>query len=439
MFGIHKNPEREPNMPNKNQPLPLWLIKTISAGQLTALPIMLLSFLMTLGLLLLSSLFSLNLSLLQLLLVSAISMLISTSCWCIAIYIITKLIANIDGAYQAYSSTSGDMLKAYTAVSGQIAQTVATTCRLNRSHLENVMENTSEAASGIVYKLSDIDANLNELLSGMDGFIQETAANLQKSNEVLGQNASMVASIEGYLKKRKTEMEEEHIRVLSIVKSVEGMEGLVSEIRDISDQTNLLALNAAIEAARAGNAGRGFAVVADEVQRLSATADRTATQIGKGIKEMANLINTQFDSKLSSDNSEGESERLGQLRGQLLSLEDSVRRVQGSIVTTVQALRDKSDSINSMVIQTMGTIQFQDITRQKIEHVNMIMDELSTNLASINAQMSGEKFDPDKICADMIQFEKIFDSYVMDDQRRVHGEAVGRGKAESTLASIELF
>lgn len=426
-------------MIDTTQPMPPWLTRTVSAGQLTALPVMLLSFLISLGLLLLSSLIGANLSLTQMLLASGIAMLVATSCWCIAVSFLLAMVTNIDGAYAAYSSTSSDLPRAYAAVSGQIAQTVATTCRLNRSHLENVMENTSEAASGIVYKLSDIDSNLNELLSGMDRFIQETSANLEKSNEVLGQNATMVASIEGYLKKRKAEMEEEHGRVLSIVKSVEGMEGLVTEIRHISDQTNLLALNASIEAARAGNAGRGFAVVADEVQRLSSTADRTATQIGKGIKEMATLINTQFDSKLSNDNSAEETERLGQLRGQLLSLEESVLHVQGSIVDTVQSLRDKSDSINSMVIQTMGTIQFQDITRQKIEHVNLIMDELSANLGRITARMSTNEFDPERICADIIQFEKIFDSYVMDDQRKVHGKAVGTGAAASSLASIELF
>jgi len=426
-------------MTDSKQSLPPWLAKIVSAGQLTALPVMLLSFLFSLGLLFLLSLFGMNMSLFQLLIASGVAMLVATSCWCLGISAVLSLRTHIDGAYVAYSKTSSDLPRAYAEVSGHIAQTVATTCRLNRSHLENVMENTSEAASGIVHKLADIDANLNQLLSGMDDFIQETSANLEKSNEVLGQNAAMVASIEGHLHKRRAEMEEERIRVASIVKSVDGMENLVSEIRDISDQTNLLALNAAIEAARAGNAGRGFAVVADEVQRLSSTADRTATQIGKGIKEMANLINTQFNTKLSSDNSSEETDRLGLLRGQLLSLEESVRHVQGSVVATVQSLRNKSDAINSMVIQTMGTIQFQDITRQKIEHVNMIMDELSANLGRINGQISEQGLDPARIREEIIRFEKIFDSYVMDDQRRVHGNAVGSGNAAASLASIELF
>ncbi|MEI6209599.1 MAG: methyl-accepting chemotaxis protein [Desulfuromonadales bacterium] len=421
------------------QPLPPWLTRIISAGNVSLFPVALVSFLLSLVLLLLPVMAGISFSLFQLLLASGAAMLVTLLFWWYGIKALQSLVDNIDGVYAAYSSTCGDLPAAYAEVSGHIARTVATTCRLNRSHLENVIENTSEAASGIVHKLADIDANLNQLLSGMDGFIQETSDNLRKSNEVLAQNATMVASIEGHLKIRRSEIEEEHARVLSIVKSVEGMEELVTHIRDISDQTNLLALNASIEAARAGNAGRGFAVVADEVQRLSATADHTATQIGKGIKEMGNLINAQFTTKLSSDNSAEETERLSRLRGQLVSLEESVRHVQGSVVSTVQSLRDKSDVINSMVVQTMGTIQFQDITRQKIEHVNMIMDELSANLGRISGQISAQGFDPLLIREEILRFEKIFDSYVMDDQRRIHGKAVGKGAAASSLPSIELF
>lgn len=425
-------------MIDNKQPLPSWLTRIVSAGYLSLFPVALLSFLLCL-VVLLPVKAGVGFSLSQLIISSSVAMLIAVSFWWCGIKALLSLVANIDGAHAAYSATYGDLPAAFADISGHIAQTVATTCRLNRSHLENVMDNTAEAASGIVYKLADIDANLNQLLSGMDSFIQETSENLQKSNEVLVQNTAMVASIEGYLQVRRSEIEEERIRVLSIVKSVEGMEELVSNIRDISDQTNLLALNASIEAARAGTAGRGFAVVADEVQRLSATADRTATQIGKGIKEMANLINSQFATKLSSDHSSEETERLSLLRGQLVSLEESVRHVQGSVVATVQSLRDKSDAINSMVVQTMGTIQFQDITRQKIEHVNMIMDELSANLGRIAGEFGEQGFDPARIREEILRFESIFDSYVMDDQRRIHGNAVGSGAAASSLPAIELF
>jgi methyl-accepting chemotaxis protein len=62
-------------------------------------------------------------------------------------------------------------------------------------------------------------------------------------------------------------------------------------INEISDQTNLLALNAAIEASRGdGGGGEGFTVVAEEIRSLAERSAGIASEIGRLVKQMKNVI-----------------------------------------------------------------------------------------------------------------------------------------------------
>ncbi|MDD2364762.1 MAG: methyl-accepting chemotaxis protein [Desulfuromonadaceae bacterium] len=250
----------------------------------------------------------------------------------------------------------------------------------------------------------------------------------------------MISEIESRLQGREAELNSERERVLSIVNSVEQLEELVTHIRDISDQTNLLALNAAIEAARAGDSGRGFAVVADEVRRLSTTVDETATRIGKGMKEMGDLINREFSDKLAVEEMQAESRRLDSFRTQLLSLGSTMSHLQGLVISTVGSLRNRGENIESMVMDAMGSIQFQDIGRQKIERVIEIMETLSANISGISAVIASGSYESAVIKAKLFEIESVFDRYVMEDQRRVHDMATGsKHSKDSGLAAIELF
>jgi len=352
-----------------------------------------------------------------------------------------SLASNLQDACQsAHSCHSSNRENVITLVSNLHA-TIEKTVTLNRSHLQNVIEQTNGAAEQIVMMLQAIDHAAGDLMNGMTGFSNEISSSLDDSNRILAKNSEMISLIEQHLNARELAAQTERERIQSIVGSVDKLNGLVSHIRDISDQTNLLALNAAIEAARAGEAGRGFAVVADEVQRLSATVDTTANQISQGMKDMAVLIDRELANKKAVDQQNAEREQFRLVHDQLLSLEESARKIESTVGSTLQELELQSRRIEQTVIEALGNVQFQDITRQKLEHVISIMADFSTHLAGVITKLKQGSGTIESIRDEMFAIESIFDRYVMDDQRQVHAKAMGGAaqKASGGLPSIELF
>lgn len=322
----------------------------------------------------------------------------------------------------------------------ELQKALGKTAMLNRSHIENVIAQTNDAAEQIVTTLQSLDRTTGELIRGMGDFGTEISQSMMRSNQVLAKNSQMLKVIEQHQQAREAAARLERERVQSIVGSVEKLTSLVSHIRDISDQTNLLALNAAIEAARAGEAGRGFAVVADEVQRLSSTVDKTANQIGQGMKDMANLIDREFSNKAADSQQAAEQEQFQNIHNQLMQLEENARAIENTVCSTINELDMTSRRIEQTVIEALSNIQFQDITRQKLELVTGMMDDFAQHIKQLSEEMRHGDASVEKIRNGMFAIDSIFTRYVMDEQREVHARAMG-GDSQTTgrLPSIELF
>jgi len=379
-------------------------------------------------------------SLTNLVVLSGLAATITTAVWWFGLAALKQLTENIESACECLTKTHSLAHAGFSEIMSECSKTVEKTVTLNRGHLDDIVSGTCQAAEGLVMMLQSIDGNVTSLVQETDSFVNETSTTLERSNELMKSNSSMVSAIENRLQEHGAELDRERQRVKSIVDSVEQLEELVTHIRDISDQTNLLALNAAIEAARAGESGRGFAVVADEVRRLSTTVDETATRIGKGMKDMGDLINREFSEKLAVEEMQAESERLDAFKNQLTSLGSTMSHLQGLVMSTVGSLRSRGENIESMVMDAMGSIQFQDIGRQKIERVNEIMAALSGNIQEISTVITSGNYDSTQVKAKLFEIESVFERYVMEDQRRVHDRATGSTHSKRAgLAAIELF
>ena len=313
-----------------------------------------------------------------------------------------------------------------------------------RGQLNGVLAETEKAAFDIVSRLQEID----EIITRLGAFVESTTADsnqlLTASEERIERNRELIGTLESYIHQRVITAQEDRERITHVVKEARSLTTLVDLIKNISGQTNLLALNAAIEAARAGEAGRGFAVVADEVRKLSGETDKAVSQISKGIKTVADSIETQFEDKLSHDNAEAESKALQSFAAQLDDLGKSYREVTKHEAQVMGTITDSNQQLAGRFISALASVQFQDVTRQQIEQVIDALNRLDAHSTMLVSRL-GQLEDPHFVWQPLTEhLDQIYSSYVMDAQRQVH-DSTRHGAPKGAVApsaagkKIELF
>jgi len=192
---------------------------------------------------------------------------------------------------------------------------------------------------------------------------------------------------------------------------------VVDEIEFIAGQTNLLALNAAIEAARAGEHGRGFAIVADEVRKLSDRSNTAAEEIRKLITKIETDTGVIYrNSEISVSKSFTVSEESATI------VEDTMHKIDGmveEVKNQLDILTQETQSLAKDIGNIVVSMQFQDITRQRIEHVieplldfKMELEEMLQSASSIDSKIHEFGSDNNRI-------EWLEKMYTMESERKV--------------------
>jgi methyl-accepting chemotaxis protein len=295
-------------------------------------------------------------------------------------------------------------------------------------HLKDVAAGTEEAALRILTQLQAVDARIGDLLSflGQSASSERVVEVILESEAMMAENRRLLAD---FMRQRQqvashAEMDEVRQRSRALSRQVQG-------VRDIARQTNMLSLNATIEAARAGEAGLGFAVVAQEVKALSRQSDKTAQDIAAGISELETAIDSRIDRERAglqsiADNVSGLTEILEKL---IAHQRDTLAKVQ-----------QESETIAQPIVELMGSIQFQDITRQQLDHVGSSLRALGGYLGGLEQGVGTLGQDLEQQLSRELDLDAAFGRYVMSRQRAVHNQSIGANDQDAIGApAVELF
>lgn len=333
----------------------------------------------------------------------------------------------------------------FSAVGHEVAtelRSVPTYSEVLRNQLVSVVEQTEKAAYDITDRLQSIDGVISRLSQFVTESSTESSDMAHHSEERIAKNHGLITEMRQYIDFRIEEANRDQERVTEVVREARSLESLTRLVKDIASQTNLLALNAAIEAARAGEAGRGFAVVADEVRKLSGETEQAVVKINQGIRGVAGTIEIQLQEKLSSVNLERERTALEQFANQLHELGESYQEIMRHQIHVIETVKDSSGELGAMFMESLASVQFQDVTRQQLEHTADALHRLDAHLGVLANRLEQSE-NPDFSYTPLSEhLNEIYSLYVMEEQRSTHNTALQHSTDTASGgggSKIELF
>ena len=290
------------------------------------------------------------------------------------------------------------------------------------AQLDNITQQTEAAALGIGNDVQDIYKAAEHHSEDIRNLAKTYSGDCNADdNEILVGVENLAKAIEAFDSRTAYNQKLEEA-VKNLVGSSENVRELVKEIDDIADQTNMLAINAAIEAAHAGQAGASFAVVAQEVRKLSGQSAQT----GKNISSLATAI--EHDLTLLRQNLtnavKNDQEEIRKGREVVVSIRERINANMCETAERLAMIQKDDQNIRSQVSKSMVSLQFQDFTRQEIEHVIEPLNEMQIQAKSILVDFDS--------FTHQFAAESLKNQYTVEIERQIH-QLVSEGDKTSNL------
>ncbi|MEM9695241.1 MAG: methyl-accepting chemotaxis protein [Myxococcota bacterium] len=284
--------------------------------------------------------------------------------------------------------------------------------RVIAKQLMSVITDTEAAATKTVEQVTAVRQAIAEMLT-----------------DVRATGAGFSAFYESFVQSRTTAHEalqaygRQHERLVeSIDENVRPLVECAQAAHEIAEQTKVLTINARIEAARAGEAGAGFRVVAQQVAEVAVRFNDMAEAMSHHVQSIQSALTAK------TDEGRREQEALTDMMQTQRRILEDVERLQEMFVEAMTRTDSHGERASAMLSETMASMQFQDIVRQKIEHAISGLDDIEIDPTAQTSEI------------EIIQFAG---GYRMASQRELHREVFGDGSLDEldqgSGPDVELF
>jgi len=253
------------------------------------------------------------------------------------------------------------------------------------------------------------------------------------------QSKAVVAAIEQQFQQQNEQTRANFARMGSLSGEVCSLTPLIGVIASIAQQTQLLALNAGIEAARAGEAGRGFSVVAGEVRRLATRATEAASEISGKIGSTCSKVAAEVQSAKASLAKLETQTSIRRVLAELSAMQEEFAGNGELLLAVIAEVEENYGATVTRLSEAMGHIQFQDIMRQRMGHVQEALKEMREHVLEIAEKPDDAGWDGqlDRTFRGMLDAQ--LSQYRMASQTATHVSVAGGAGPNNAGPAIELF
>ncbi len=292
----------------------------------------------------------------------------------------------------------------------------------------------------VIEQITVLNAQAVEKRARIISSIKSGKALTESTHQRVEVNREIISALEMQLEEQLTEVRSNFERIQGLAGEVRALTPLIKVITSIAQQTSLLALNAEIEAARAGKAGRGFGVVAIEVRKLSVLATRAAADIATKINSTCKRVDEEMaDARSSLERYEANTG----MKDLITGLDGMQQEFSSNGELLFEVISEVDSSYEESILrlsEALGHIQFQDVMRQRMEHVQGALKEMRDHMHALIEKLEDPCWDG--------QLDSTFSSllaahlgqYRMASQTSTHlAVSGGEAGAGNSLPGIELF
>jgi len=255
---------------------------------------------------------------------------------------------------------------------------VQATLRLQQERLQILAGSTEDEFLSIGARLQEFYTRTMEI--GGDSSLVTDRLSGAETREAISELGNTVERMGVFLNLMHGEAERSSLTLQNTLEMIAGVDEPLSGFKKIMKVLHVLGISTKIESARLGQLGAGFHNLAEDVENLAVQINDKSTRI---MSENVSL-SCQIRETLvrMSDIETGQREDVRLLLEKTRSSLETISAVHRKCAEVAAAISEASGEVSRNISEVVTSMQFHDITRQQLEHVQEALCDLEQRLAS---------------------------------------------------------